>query len=463
MCFYIRALPTLGPSSLQPEIFFYFSWPLKMSDTAVVLSEWQIRHQLGKGTFGKVYKVSCPRIPGSFFALKKSLRTDAAVEFRHEFETHVKLAEARTVVQAYLLYENPLAMILELCEKGDMGRFFYMPELGDLPARQVGFYFRTLCSALLAMDAQNLAHRDLKLENLFISSDFEMKVADFGMAITLPPGQTDCAYCGSPEYMAPEVALRQPYTPKIDVWSAGVVLYVMIMRRYPFNAPFTSLPQATALVAGLPWAEVERRAGPGPRRLLEGMLRVDPTQRLTIQQVVQDPWVQSVPTYGQPGYEELAAESRLVMAAREAKCLGDLNTPPPSVQSARCESSPVFMGPADVHVADYSALPLLPADARPVTYFLLKGPSVLEIQQQLRKWAGAAGAPAEGWRDGALEATLTAPAPLGLLLRLYRSPKDHRVVQLLVDRTSGDSFAFGRALMDLREKVLAEWLVGLLE
>ncbi|KAJ4457634.1 putative carbon catabolite derepressing protein kinase [Paratrimastix pyriformis] len=302
-----------------------------------------------------------------------------------------------------------------------------MPELGDLPVRQVGFYFRQLCSALLAMDAQNLAHRDLKLENLFISSNFEMKVGNFGMAITLPPGRTDRTYCGSSEYMAPEVG-HQPYTPRVDVWSAGVILYVMIMRRYP---------------------STDKRFG---------MLRVDPTQRLTIQQVVQDPWVQSIPTYGQPGSEELAAESRRVMAAREAKRLGALNTPSPSAllffrwelsppvimamgithldrpslyinaQGPRVSGAPVFMGEADVHVADYSELPLLPADACPTTYFLLKGPSVLEIQQRLGL---AAGAPADGWRDGVLEATRTVSRPLGLLLRLYRSPKDRQVVQLL--------------------------------
>eukprot|EP00708_Paratrimastix_pyriformis_P005009 GAFH01003975.1.p1 GENE.GAFH01003975.1~~GAFH01003975.1.p1 ORF type:complete len:190 (-),score=5.69 GAFH01003975.1:40-609(-) len=171
------------------------------------------------------------------------------------------------------------------------------------------------------MDAHHMIHRNLKLEKLLLDSHYSLKVAVSGMAKKIVGGVTS-TFCGSPQYLAPEVCLHQPYTSKADIWAAGVSLYVLLMRQYPFTDPFstfTALPQAAAVVAGLPWADLEGRAGPGPRRLLEGMLRVDPTQRLTIQQVVQDPWVQSVPEPGQPGYEELVAESRRVMAAREAR------------------------------------------------------------------------------------------------------------------------------------------------
>ncbi|KAJ4457633.1 hypothetical protein PAPYR_6889 [Paratrimastix pyriformis] len=85
----------------------------QMSDTAVLFSEWHLGHRLG-GTNGEVYKVSCPRIPGSFFAMKKSLRPFAAVDFR--LESQRKLIGTRTIVQAYHLYDDALAaaMILEM-------------------------------------------------------------------------------------------------------------------------------------------------------------------------------------------------------------------------------------------------------------------------------------------------------------------------------------------------------------
>lgn len=78
--------------------------------------------------------------------------------------------------------------------------------------------------------ARGLVHRDLKPENILVGMDgsVEPKLADFGLAVVLPPGHTLQGLAGSPSYMAPEVIWGEPYGAAVDIWSLGVILYFML-------------------------------------------------------------------------------------------------------------------------------------------------------------------------------------------------------------------------------------------
>eukprot|EP00754_Rhynchopus_humris_P012261 Rhum_TRINITY_DN14277_c24_g1::Rhum_TRINITY_DN14277_c24_g1_i1::g.77913::m.77913 len=169
-----------------------------------------------------------------------------------------------------------------------------------------------LMQALSYLHAANIAHRDIKPENLLLRNPYidgsegemtDVVLADFGLAATAPMKAT----CGSPCYVAPEVVLAgfgeryhrpcEPYDPRCDVWSLGVVLYVMLCGRFPFSAPgnsrnalFNLIVTAELRFAHPTWDDVSGDAKDFIRRLLIK----DPSQRPSSSEALRHPWITGV-------------------------------------------------------------------------------------------------------------------------------------------------------------------------
>ncbi len=119
-----------------------------------------------------------------------------------------------------------------------------------------------LSSALEYLSAKQIAHRDLKLENIIIEDslfkksqvpdDIKVKIVDFGFAVQLKANEKTRLFCGTPCYMAPEIVNKTLYDPRIaDVWALGVLLYVMVGGRFPFNSRKNHLLSAPQQKAAL--------------------------------------------------------------------------------------------------------------------------------------------------------------------------------------------------------------------
>lgn len=86
------------------------------------------------------------------------------------------------------------------------------------------------------MHSKNICHRDIKLENILIDEFMSLKIIDFGFAVCSPPERKLDSFCGTPSYMAPEIIQKKEYFGQpTDVWSAGIVLYILICGRFPFK------------------------------------------------------------------------------------------------------------------------------------------------------------------------------------------------------------------------------------
>ncbi|KAL8277271.1 hypothetical protein RQP46_010340 [Phenoliferia psychrophenolica] len=142
---------------------------------------------------------------------------------------------------------------------------------------------------------QGICHRDIKPENILLTGKGDLKVSDFGLASVYKyKGQerklTD--RCGSPPYAAPELAVVAPYDgPPVDVWSAGIVFFTLLVGNTPWDEPTSNSPEFVAYQNGTIWAhEPWDRISANIRPLLQGMLHLTPSSRWTIPQIEADIW-----------------------------------------------------------------------------------------------------------------------------------------------------------------------------
>lgn len=101
---------------------------------------------------------------------------------------------------------------------------------------QARFFFKQLCESLKYIHSQGIVHRDLKLDNILIDDRNNLKLIDFGFSICVDKDQKLKIFCGTPSFMAPEIVQKKDYNGfATDIWSLGVILFVMLSGGYPFK------------------------------------------------------------------------------------------------------------------------------------------------------------------------------------------------------------------------------------
>ncbi|KAJ0974464.1 hypothetical protein J5N97_016429 [Dioscorea zingiberensis] len=135
-----------------------------------------------------------------------------------------------------ILTEERIYLVLEYCDGGDLAA--YIQRHGRVSEAVARHFLRHLASGLQVLQANNLIHRDLKPQNLLLSSNGEtpvLKIGDFGFARYLMPQGLADTLCGSPLYMAPEIIQNKKYDAKADLWSVGAILYQLVTGKPPFD------------------------------------------------------------------------------------------------------------------------------------------------------------------------------------------------------------------------------------
>ncbi|CAN1353303.1 Serine/threonine-protein kinase ATG1a, partial [Linum perenne] len=187
-------------------------------------------------------------------------------------------------------------LILEYCDGGDLAQYIHRHgKVSELVARhfmkQLGslFYSAYIWSGLQVLQEKHLIHRDLKPQNLLLSSDEEtpqLKIGDFGFARSLNPDDMADTLCGSPLYMAPEIIQNRKYDAKADLWSVGAILFQLVTGRPPFQGNsqfqlFQNILRSTELQ--FPEGALEK-LHPNFVDLCRSLLRHNPVERLNFQE-----------------------------------------------------------------------------------------------------------------------------------------------------------------------------------
>ncbi|KAL9101461.1 MAG: hypothetical protein Q9163_003276 [Psora crenata] len=178
-------------------------------------------------------------------------------------------------------------MLFEYVNGGQM--LDYIISHGRLKEKQARKFGRQIASALDYCHRNSIVHRDLKIENILISKNGDIKIIDFGLSNLFSPRSHLKTFCGSLYFAAPELLQARQYTgPEVDIWSFGIVLYVLVCGKVPFDDQ--SMPQLHAKIKkGV--VDYPTWLSPECRNLISRMLVTDPRQRAGLNEIMNHPWM----------------------------------------------------------------------------------------------------------------------------------------------------------------------------
>lgn len=254
------------------------------------IGRYQIIKTLGEGSFGKV-KLAFHLGTGQRVALKIINRKTLAksdMQGRIEREiSYLRLLRHPHIIKLYdvIKSKDEIIMVMEFA-----GRelFDYIVQKGKMPEDEARRFFVQIICAVQYCHRHKIVHRDLKPENLLLDEDLNIKIADFGLSNLMTDGNFLKTSCGSPNYAAPEVISGKLYAgSEVDVWSCGVILYVMLCGRLPFDDEF--IPALFKKISSGVFT-IPPFLSQGAKDIIQKMLIVDPLNRITVDQVMDSEW-----------------------------------------------------------------------------------------------------------------------------------------------------------------------------
>ncbi|EOO02721.1 putative protein kinase snf1 protein [Phaeoacremonium minimum UCRPA7] len=254
------------------------------------IGQYNILRTLGEGSFGKVklavHRSTNQQVALKIIARKKLISRDMAGRVEREIE-YLQLLRHPHIIKLYTVIKTPAEIIMVLEYAG--GELFdYIVQHGRMKEAEARRFFQQMLCAVEYCHRHKIVHRDLKPENLLLDENLNVKIADFGLSNIMTDGNFLKTSCGSPNYAAPEVIGGKLYAgPEVDVWSCGVILYVLLVGRLPFDDEH--IPSLFAKIARGTYV-VPTWMSPGAAGLIKKMLVVNPVQRATISEIRQDPW-----------------------------------------------------------------------------------------------------------------------------------------------------------------------------
>ncbi|NP_001311517.1 calcium-dependent protein kinase 5 [Capsicum annuum] len=251
--------------------------------------------KLGQGQFGTTYLCTelstCIDYACKSIAKRKLISKEDVEDVRREIQIMHHLAGHKNIVSIKGAYEDPLYVhiVMELCGGGEL--FDRIIQRGHYTERKAADLTKIIVGVV---EACHFMHRDLKPENFLLvnkDDDFSLKAIDFGLSVFFKPGQIFTDVVGSPYYVAPEVLLKN-YGPEADVWTAGVILYILLSGVPPFWAEtqqgiFDAVLKGHIDFDSDPWPLISESA----KDLIRKMLCMRPSERLTAHEVLCHPWI----------------------------------------------------------------------------------------------------------------------------------------------------------------------------
>ena len=270
--------------------------------------------RIGQGAFGKV-NLGLNVLTGRVVAIKSFKKTPIE-KFKHkmkkiQYETELmKRFNHKNITKILEVFndEEYMLIIMEYINGGNL--FSFVKKRRKLSEKMAKFLFRQIILGIQHIHSKNVVHRDIKLENILIDFDNNVKICDFGIGKVLE-NEDELLYdkCGTPMYMAPEIILANDDNGykgfPVDIWSSGITLYIMLSGSLPFNIKnknnnkedmaLNSIKDKNNIflqnqIVNVKPKEIENISIEA-KNLLKGLLNKNPSKRLTCSQILNHPWL----------------------------------------------------------------------------------------------------------------------------------------------------------------------------
>jgi len=254
---------------------------LTTNNVKVTKDDFELLNVIGKGSFGKVMQVK-KKDDGKIYAMKV-LRKEAIIARKQVAHTKAEKSILQKIQHPFIVRlhyafqtRDKLYMILDYVNGGEL--FYHLKKEGRFPEARVKFYAAEITCAMAHLHSLQVVYRDLKPENILLDSDGHICITDFGLSKEINPEEGTHTFCGTPEYLAPEVLRGQGHGTAVDWWSLGTLIYEMLTGLPPFYSqninimyqkilngelrfPSYVSPEAQSLLEGLLTRDVEKRLG----------------------------------------------------------------------------------------------------------------------------------------------------------------------------------------------------------
>lgn len=255
-----------------------------------VLKDFDIGRPLGKGKFGNVY-LAREKTTKFILALKvlfKSQLQKASVEhqLRREIEIQSHLRHPNVLrLYGYFYDDTRVYLILEYAPRGEL--YKELQKTTTFDDQRTATYIGQLADALKYCHSKKVIHRDIKPENLLLGIKGDLKIADFGWSVHAPSSRRT-TMCGTLDYLPPEMVEGKSHNEAVDLWSLGVLCYEFLVGKPPFESEGHSETYRRIMKVNFTYPP---HVSTGARDLISNLLRYNPEQRLSLEGVLNHPWI----------------------------------------------------------------------------------------------------------------------------------------------------------------------------
>ncbi|XP_069112673.1 serine/threonine-protein kinase H1 homolog [Argopecten irradians] len=261
---------------------------------ARVTAKYDIKALIGRGNFSKVVRVE-HRVTRQPYAIKMIDRVQGKEVFEAEVAVLRRVKHSH-IIQLIEVFEtkDKVYMVMELATGGEL--FDRIIAKGSFTERDATHVLNMVLDGVKYLHGLGITHRDLKPENLLYyhpGHDSKIMITDFGLSATKKgPDNFMRTTCGTPEYIAPEIIARKPYTCQVDMWAVGVITYILLSGTMPFDDEnktrlYRLILKAKYSYAGEHWKDVSAAA----KDFIDKLLIVDPNVRIGANQSMNHTWL----------------------------------------------------------------------------------------------------------------------------------------------------------------------------
>ena len=267
-----------------------------------LFDKYEVKQKIGKGKFGLVKsginKETNKPVAIKIMAKKNMDKSDMELA-KVEIDI-LKIAQHPNIIKLYDVFENEnyIYIIMEYCSGGDLLSYFEHYEY-ELPETKVCEIIHKLSMAIYYLHSYGIVHRDLKPENILmtdLTSNADIRLLDFGLSKIVGNDEKCTEPYGTLSFVAPEVLQGKPYDKSVDLWSIGIITFLLLCGYMPFDDKHSEREIARQTIQDpVPYEnKIWSKLSPEAKTFVDGLLQKKPEKRYSIKEVLEHPWIKKM-------------------------------------------------------------------------------------------------------------------------------------------------------------------------